>query len=134
MTQSTTGGNREFSDFQASKSGVETTETTTTWNTKLSRTFKRVPAGTYQITWSTQYYVVSGASTRCEVRFMKDGTRFGSAQTQDGDTNEQTATCVQTETYTRGSQPEITIGFRRQGGAGTVGVKRCVVTIVRVGD
>lgn len=134
MTQSTTGKALEFSDFQWANSGGESTTTSTTWQTKLSKTFDKVVAGTYQITWACQYYVVAGGSTSCEIRFMKDASKVGGEETATGDLNQHTSTNIQYESYTAGSEPVIAIEFRRQGTSDTVGIKRAAVAIVRVGD
>ncbi len=134
MTQSTSGKALEFQDFQWANSGGESTTTSDTWQSKLSKTFKKVVAGTYQITWCCQFYVVTGGSTSCEIRFMRDGAKAGGDETQTGDLNQHPGTYIQYEAYTAASEPLIGIEFRRQGTSDTVGIKRAMVAIVRVGD
>lgn len=136
MTQTTTGKKRQFSDRQWAKSGAESTVTGTTWTSKVQRTFNRVAAGEYQLTWSCLIAVNTGSSAECEVRFMKDFARFGFSHTQPGDTKDLQVSGILYESYNADDQPDLEIEFRRQGGSAgnEVAIKRAFIAIVRVGD
>jgi hypothetical protein len=134
MTQSTTGKPLDFAEFQRDVSAAETQRTQDTWLKKAGRTFKRVEAGAYQITYNAQIYAVSGQQSWCQVKLDVDGSTLCRDRSNTGETVAKQSNGIVYKTYAAGDQPVISLDFRRQGGTGTIAIRRANVGIVKVED
>lgn len=134
MTLATTGKDKEFDEFQVARSGGETEESGTGWVSKLNKTFKKVVAGTYQITYNCQIYCKTADTQQCQVRLMVNGSRVCADHNEVGDTNNRQSTGIVYVDYPEGAQPDVSLDFRRRGGSGTVAIKRANIGLVKVLD